>query len=198
MSLASSCQANILGFLDDNLLTPKEIDGLPYMGPIEEFRQLSVKHAGLRPLIAVGDTRSRLLVFGRLLAATPDLQLASAIDTSVTRVGPSHVDSGCIIFPGVVIGAGVRLGRSVVINANVTIGAGSVIKDFSTVGPGANIGSEAAIGRCTFVGMGAAIAQGIAVGEDCTIGALSFVRQNIPDGYLAAGIPAVLKGPRIR
>ena len=198
MSLANRFQANIVGFLDDNLLTPKKIDGLPYLGPIEEFQQLSLEYEGLRPLIAIGDAHSRLLVFKRLLAERPNLHLASAIHSSVTRVGPSHVDSGCIIFPGVVIGAGVQLGRSVVINSNVTIGAGSVIKDFSTVGPGANIGSEAAIGCCTFIGMGAAIAQGTTIGDGCTIGALSFVRQDIPNGCLAVGTPAALKGPRIR
>ena len=46
------------------------------------------------------------------------------------------------------------------------------------------------IGRGSWVGSGTRIMPGVSIGEGCVIGAGSVVTQNIPDGVLAAGVPA--------
>lgn len=186
--------ADIVGFLDDDDSSSTEIEGLPHLGSIDRFKSLVAQYGDcLRPLIAVGDVQSRWLIHKRLLANNPMLMLASAIHSNVTQVGASRIDSGSIIFPGVVIGPGAHLGLSCVINSNVSIGAGAQIGEFTTIGPNASIGSEAAIGRRTFVGMGAAISQGTEVGDECIVGALSFVRETVPNKHLAVGVPAMFK-----
>ncbi len=47
-----------------------------------------------------------------------------------------------------------------------------------------------AVGDDTFIGMGAIIMPGITIGKNCVIGAGSIVTMDIPDGTVAAGVPA--------
>jgi carbonic anhydrase/acetyltransferase-like protein (isoleucine patch superfamily) len=68
------------------------------------------------------------------------------------------------------------------IGADVTIGHGAVMES-CTIGDGALVGMNAVVLQGARVGAGAIVAAGavVAIGAD------------IPDGYLAAGAPAVLK-----
>ena len=95
--------------------------------------------------------------------------------------------------------------------APITIGAGTNIQDNCvvhvdydhpvTVGENVTVGHGAILHGCTvgdntLIGMGAIVLNGAKVGSNCLIGAGALVPQNveIPDGSLAFGSPAKIKG----
>lgn len=95
--------------------------------------------------------------------------------------------------------------------APITIGAGTNIQDNCvvhvdydhpvTVGENVTVGHGAIFHGCTvgdntLIGMGAIVLNGAKVGSNCLIGAGALVPQNveIPDGSLAFGSPAKIKG----
>ena len=99
--------------------------------------------------------------------------------------------------------------------APITIGAGTNIQDNCvvhvdydhpvTVGENVTVGHGAILHGCTvgdntLIGMGAIVLNGAKVGSNCLIGAGALVPQNveIPDGSLAFGSPAKIKGLDIK
>ena len=93
----------------------------------------------------------------------------------------------------------------------ITVGAGSNVQDNAvlhtgpgldvTVGRGTSVGHGAVVHGCTvgdetLIGMGAIILNGAKIGRHCLIGAGALVTQNmvIPDGSLAFGSPAKIRG----
>lgn len=83
---------------------------------------------------------------------------------------------------GIVIGSGVKIGKSAVIYQNVTIG-GARKGDYSN-------NNYPVIGDGVTIFAGAVIIGKIRIGNNCVIGANSVVNVDLPDGCLGAGVPA--------
>jgi sugar O-acyltransferase (sialic acid O-acetyltransferase NeuD family) len=180
----------IIGTLDDDLKASLDHRGINSLGCVNDYCRLALKHPDLKAIIAIGNPKTRAVIFSNLTQSVSELCLISAVHPASSLLSTSDVGPGCIIFPGVVISSGVRLGRCCLLNSNVTIGSRVLVGDFTSISPGVNVGSEASIGRETFIGMGAVISQKIAIGNGCAVGALSFVNADVPDACKAIGIPA--------
>ena len=76
-----------------------------------------------------------------------------------------------------------EFGYPVTVGSRVTVGHGAILH-------GCTVGDE------TLIGMGAIVLNGAVIGSHCVIGAGALVPQNavIPDGSLAYGSPARIKG----
>jgi len=113
--------------------------------------------------------RSRgIPLFGPALARWN--QLTTGADISpYARIGPglriSHPS-------GIVIGWEVTIGRDCLLMQNVTLGAPTT----------ARLGEMPALGDRVTVGAGAAVIGRVAVGDDCFVGALSLVVEDVPPG----------------
>lgn len=83
---------------------------------------------------------------------------------------------------GIVIGAA-RIGCNATIYQGVTLGAKELDFAYST-------SSRPTVGNNVLIGAGAKILGGIEIGDDVTIGANAVVLDSMPDGVLAAGMPA--------
>ncbi len=55
---------------------------------------------------------------------------------------------------------------------------------------------DVTIGRRAFIGIGALVMPGICIGEGAIVGAMSLVKNDIPPGAVAVGIPARILGHR--
>lgn len=150
--------------------------------------------------------KPRWLLWGRLLLLTPGFQfvlwlrLQRAV-ASLPLLGPvlrrifwywtqlcfaSDVDTQARIGPGlytphpfgIVIGAGVRIGKNVAILQRVTLGRAGLDHVYPVIGDSVEIGA------------GAAILGAIRIGDGARIGANSVVLKDVPAGAVAVGAPA--------
>lgn len=185
-------ELQVIGVLDDDTQT-RDIAEVPYMGPVENMDTIKRQHDGFGVVIAAGSPQVRYRIFERITADSPGIKLASIVHPSVAGIGGAQIGDGCIIFPGCVIGATAVVGMCSVINANVSVGAGARLGPFSTLCPGVNVGSDVSTGIGVYVGMGGAVAQQVRLDDWCTIGALSFARDDVPAGKVAVGSPARVK-----
>ena len=131
-----------------------------------------------------------------------NLPLAAFVAENATVRGDVTVGKGSSIFFGAVV-------RTELVP--ITIGEDTNIQDNCilhtdagfplSVGSGCTIGHGTILHGCTvgdntLIGMGAIVLNGAKVGSNCLIGAGALVPQNveIPDGSLAFGSPAKIKG----
>lgn len=99
---------------------------------------------------------------------------------------------------GVFIGRGVRLDR-ILHGALITIGDGAYITSGVTIlchdascvqRLGFFRAAPVIIGRNAFIGVNAVVMPGVRIGDNAIVGAGSVVTCDIPDGVVAAGVPA--------
>lgn len=97
-------------------------------------------------------------------------------DRAPITIGPgSNIQENCVVH--------VEYDLPVVLGRDVTVGHGAILH-------GCTVGDE------TLIGMGAIVLNGAKIGRHCLIGAGALVTQNmvIPDGSLAFGSPAKIRG----
>ena len=129
---------------------------------------------------------------------------------------PIETDENVLVMPGAVVCGDVTVGEGtafwfnsvcraelqpIKIGKRCNIQDCAVIHNLCTLGDDVSVGHGAivhgaTVGDRVIVGMGAIVLNGAKVGSNCLIGAGALVPQNveIPDGSLAFGSPAKIKG----
>ena len=136
---------------------------------------------------------------GRSPQVHPDAWVAP----TATIVGDVVVEAGASIWYGAVLRA--DFGR-IVVRAGANIQDNSVLhgaeEPVTDIGPGATIGHlcvvhGAVVGADALIGNGSTLQDGARIGRRAMIGAGSLVPPNaeIPEGVLALGAPARVRGP---
>jgi len=85
-------------------------------------------------------------------------------------------------------------GRGVILHPDVRLGADARIYHRVTIGIRGE-GPPPVIGNRVYVGSGAAILGPVTVGDDARIGAGAVVTKDVPAGFTARGVPAVMVAP---
>jgi serine O-acetyltransferase len=111
-----------------------------------------------------------------------------------------------ILF-GIYLGKDARIGRRFVIEhfGTIIVHNRAVIGDDCVIRQGVTIGMRRAshpldvpvIGDRVDIGAGAKLLGPIRIGNDAAVGANAVVLQDVPDGAIAVGVPAVIKRARI-
>lgn len=159
----------------------------------------------------------------RLLSALDRYQLerwqrhVSAGDRLIDRwerAAALGLGNGSSIYDSALVIGDVQVCRNTWIGPNTVLdgSGGLVIGDWCSISVGVQIYSHdsvaralsggvaparrnaTAIGSNTYVGPNAIITGGVRVGSRCVIGAMSLVLDDIPDGSVAHGIPALVAG----
>jgi sugar O-acyltransferase (sialic acid O-acetyltransferase NeuD family) len=100
------------------------------------------------------------------------------------------LEEGCIVYPGVVLMAGVRLGRHVTVLSNSVLNHGVAVGDFGIVTSGVNVSGDVQLGRACYIGTGASLIQNIRVGDGAMVGMGSVVLRDVRPLEKVAGVPA--------
>jgi serine O-acetyltransferase len=102
--------------------------------------------------------------------------------TGITINPHAQIAPGLYIghFGGIVVGGGVRIGARCAISQGVTLGAD--LRD--------GVHGSPALGERVYVAPGAVVAGPLTVGDGAAIGANAVVRDDVPPGALAVGVPA--------
>lgn len=133
---------------------------------------------------------------------TPTLHPQALIAPTAAVLGDVRLGRGSSVFYGAVLRAdraSITVGEDTNIQDNCVIHEETDLPvrvgDRVTVGHGAIL-HGCTVGDETLIGMGAIILNGAHIGSHCIIGAGALVPQNavIPDGSLAYGSPARVKG----
>ncbi len=111
-----------------------------------------------------------------------------------------EVWTGISIPPEARIGAGLLIHHfgGIVINGDTVMGEQCTLHHGVTIGNRVSGGPSPKLGDRVLIGVGAAVLGDITIGNDAQIGANAVVLRSVPDGGVAAGIPArvvrVIKG----
>jgi acetyltransferase-like isoleucine patch superfamily enzyme len=120
---------------------------------------------------------------------------ASIYDASLV-MGDVQVGEETWIGPYTVLDGrgGLKIGCYCSISAGVQIYSHDTVKWALTRGKAAEERGATEIGDCCYIGPNCIISRGVKIGEHCVIGAMSFVKEDIPSFSIAAGSPARVVG----
>lgn len=118
-----------------------------------------------------------------------------SVISSLSSIGSFDVtiNEGTTILPGVKISNKVTIGFGTMIYYNAIITHDCFIGEFVEISPNATILGGCSIGNYTHIGANATILPNIKIGKNVIVGAGSVVTKDLPDNYLAMGVPAVIK-----
>lgn len=101
-----------------------------------------------------------------------------------------NIGVGSIICAYSTLTCDINIGKHTIINTVSSIHHDCQIGDFVTIGPGSNITGKVSIENECFIGAGVTIIPGTKIGKSVYIGAGSTVVSDIPDNFIAYGVPA--------
>lgn len=182
--ILSSGACELLGFLDDGRAAGVRVLGLPVLGGFDWLES----HPEVRVVPAVGDNRTRERTAERCLALGRTLEPAIHPTASVSP--SARVGAGTVVMANASINAEAHIGVGAIINTGAVIEHDCQVGDFAHVSPNAAMGGGSALGRGSHLGLCACILPLIQVGARSTVGAGAVVREALPDGVTAAGVPA--------
>ena len=178
---------NILGFMDDNdSIQGTEINGYRVLGKVADVGRYPDAYF----VCAVGASKVRERIIGKMKAINPDIKFGTIIDPSAQLSEYVTIGEGTIICADNIITVNIVIGSHVIINLDCTVGHDAIIHDFVTIYPSVNVSGITEIGKCCELGTGMQIIQGKKVGDYSIVGAGSVVVNNIPERCTAVGIPA--------
>lgn len=102
---------------------------------------------------------------------------------------------GTILFAGVRMMGGVKVGSFCALNLNATLSHDCEIGDFATLAPGANVAGNVRVGRGAWIGMGSVVNQGtdarkLDIGANTIIGSGCVVLDDCAADSVYVGNPA--------
>jgi sugar O-acyltransferase (sialic acid O-acetyltransferase NeuD family) len=176
----------VLGFAVEPGYRPVDrVHDLPVL-LLDEFADC---HPGAHVVVAVGTPGLRQRLVGRIESsgrhAFATLVHPRAIVGAGVRLG-----EGCVVFPGCVLTADLRLCRHVHVNTAASISHDCCVEDFATIGPRVCCCGGVFVGEAVDVGAGATLIPGVRIGARASIGAGAVVTADIPPGVTAVGMPA--------
>lgn len=178
----------IAGLIDDNPeLTGQEVFGYRVLGggeSLDEVKTLGVE-AGI---VGIGHNRIRGVLAKKMLEH--GLQLINAIHPSARISRGVHIGGGSALMANVVVNADSSLGSNVIVNTAATIDHDNVVGDCVHLSPGVHLAGGVRIGAYSHLGTGVVVIPNISIGEYVSVSAGSVVTKDLPDGVIAAGVPA--------
>jgi len=162
---------------------PSELEGYPVYG-LTDLRDLASSHFAVS---GFGTVHRRRFVEQVEALGMPFLTAIHPFSRVSAR---SSLGQGCLIFPGVVVGAYSQLSRQVVMNRNASVGHHTRVGEFCTLGPGSVIGGHCDIGDSSYIGMGAVVRNTVRIGCGCIVAAGAVVVSDVPDHTQVMGCPA--------
>lgn len=152
----------VLGFLDDRAGSLPSVDGLPVLGPCNDFATAAARDARL--VVAIGRNADRERISQAAQAA--GLGLMAVIHHQAVVADNACIGEGSIVMAGAVLGAAVQLGAGCIVNYGAVLDHDCQLEAFARVGAGGCLGGGARLGRRAVVHEGAVVRAGGQVAED--------------------------------
>ncbi|XXM72451.1 acetyltransferase [Lysinibacillus sphaericus] len=181
----------VSGFLDERFeMKGRFVDDIEVLGTLKDIRHLRDQAYVL--CSSVGDPALKKR-FSELTRSAGFQFPPPLIHPGVYISKRNKIGSGSIICEGAIMTTNVTIGEHVIINRGANISHDNKIGDYATIGPGANIAGNVTIKEGAYIGIGSSIREKTAIGAWSTIGGGAFVKDDVPERSLYAGVPAVFK-----
>jgi len=105
----------------------------------------------------------------------------------------ANLGEGLNIMSFVFIGPDSNIGKGSLINVQASVHHDVQIGDFVEVSPGAKLLGNCSIGAFSTIGTNATILPKIKIGKNVIVAAGAVVTTDVPDNFMVAGVPAVIK-----
>ena len=168
----------IEGIMDDNK-TMENFMGIPFIHDKKDVSPI---------IISIGNNERRKDVAERLAKAN-NVEFDTIVHPSAILSKRAKLGVGTVVMPTSVIQTGCVVGKHCIINTGAILEHECVVGDYAHISPNASLCGNVTVGEGTWIGAGATIIQGVKIGKWCIIGAGSVVTKDIPDGYVAYGVP---------
>ena len=178
-----SCEDTLLGFLDDNETLTTEVEGIPVLGKISNYRE----YPNAAFVIAIGNSAIREKIARQLDGVC---WYTAIHPTAVISHLNSQIGEGSVVMANAVINPSVHIGKHCIVNTASVVEHDNQIGDFVHISVGAKLGGAVCIGNRTWVGIGATISNNVSVCDHCMIGAGTVVIHDIKESGTYVGVPA--------
>jgi sugar O-acyltransferase (sialic acid O-acetyltransferase NeuD family) len=143
-------------------------------------------------VVAIGDNRTRARIFN--LALGLGYHLPPLVHPAAVIARGVKLPDGLTVCAGAIVNPGARLGVGVILNTGCSVDHDGEIGDHAHLHPGAVLAGGVKVGAYTFIGTNAAVNPGVTVGAKAMIGSGAVVVEDVPDGVVAYGVPALVQG----
>lgn len=180
---------DIVGYTD--VENKGDILGVKYLGNDNILSDIIIREKKCFAAIGVGMVNintERENIFNRVKSIGFEFpQIISPVSTINRDV---IIGEGSVVFDGVVINPGTKIGKGCIINTNSTIEHDCIIEDFSQICPGATLSGGVRVGRHCLIGTGSSVKQYLKITDYCVIGVGSAVIKNCEKSGVYIGTPA--------
>ena len=180
-----------IAFLDDRCSRAAQLPdqlGWPVIGPLSAALDPQIRHQFSAALVAIGDADIRVQYLQRLAAAGYELPVV--IHPTAWLSPSAQFGNGTVVFAQAVIQAQAVIGSGAILNTSCSVDHDAQLGDGVHICPGARLAGEVQVGDRSWIGMGSSVIEQIHIGADVTVGAGAAVVRDLPDGVIAAGVPA--------
>jgi sugar O-acyltransferase (sialic acid O-acetyltransferase NeuD family) len=143
-------------------------------------------------VVAVGDSAARRRIVHDLRSRHPALRFATLVHPTAWIAAGSEPGDGSVVFAGARVNVDVRIGAHVSVNLGCTISHDCRIGDFASLGPGVHLPGRVQVGEAADLGAGCSARPRARIGAGVVLGAGAVAVDDLPDGCVAAGVPARL------
>lgn len=179
---------NVIGFVNNQYTTIKEIEGVPVLGDIMHLKELLIKHNAYF-INSISSAKTISLVENLFENKYKDL-----IDYLISIVHPStyicqnvKIGKGCFIGPQNYIGQNTVLGNQCFIHSQCYIARDTILSDYNYCAPKVYIGAEVKSEKSVYFGVGALIKERINIGKNAVIGMGSTIVESIENNDVYFG-----------
>lgn len=131
--------------------------------------------------------REKMVAKTIALGGIPHYFISKFSNINLEFVKLSHVNT--IIMDNSHISANSEIKEGAIIYTHTSIAHDVIIGKYAFISAYCAI-SNSEIGDYTFIGLNTMIGPGVKIGKNCIVGANSYVKNDLPDGVIAAGSPA--------
>ena len=175
-------QFEVVGVVDDGLERGSAVVGVPILGGGEILPELLAQGIRLaaNAVGGIGDARSRLTVFRRLIEAG---FACPAIVHPTAFVEPSaRLSAGVQVLPHAYVGSEAEIGFGSIVNTSAVVSHDCRLGAYANVSPGALLAGGVTLGEAALVGMGVTVNLGVAIGDGARVGNSAVVKKDVPAG----------------
>jgi sugar O-acyltransferase (sialic acid O-acetyltransferase NeuD family) len=179
-------------FFDDTIQSPSRFIYEKF--PVINSTLLATEHLKKdnRFILGTGNPGIRKMFFEKFtnLGGVPTTIISPSASIGKYKV---NIGRGVTILRNTIIESNVSIGDGCLVNLNVIITHGCKIGNFCEVSPGVNILGDVLTEELCFFGAGSIILPKIILGKNCIVAAGAVVTKNFTQGFMIAGVPAIIK-----